>query len=74
MKNMKQKIAEGGIVTIVVIGMLLFAYGLSWIVTCGLIKIVCVCFAFKFTWKIATGIWIVLAILQSVFKTTVHKN
>ena len=38
-KNLKNKIAEGGAVALVVIGILVFAYGLSWIVTCGIIKL-----------------------------------
>ena len=37
-KNLKNKIAEGGAVTLVVIGILVFAYGVSWIVTCGLLS------------------------------------
>lgn len=74
MKRFKKKIVAGGITAIVVVGLMIVIYGVSWIVTCGLIKLVCMCFGLTFTWKIATGIWIVLAILQSVFKTTVNKN
>ena len=43
-KNLKNKIAEGGAVALVVIGILALAYGLSWIVTCGIIKLITMCF------------------------------
>ena len=43
-KNLKNKIAEGGAVALVVIGILALAYGLSWIVTCGVIKLITMCF------------------------------
>jgi len=67
MENFKNKILKGGAITIGVIFILAILYGLSWIVTCGIIKLICMCFGFHFTWKIATGIWLILAILQSVF-------
>ena len=37
-KNLKNKIAEGCAVALVIIGILVFAYGLSWIVTCGILS------------------------------------
>lgn len=48
---------------------------LSWIITCGLIKLITLCFGLTFSWSIATGIWLVMALLRSVFKsnTTVKK-
>lgn len=46
---------------------IIFAYTLSWIVTCGLIKLITLCFGWAFSWAIATGVWIVLVILKSIF-------
>lgn len=46
---------------------IIFVYALSWIVTCGLIKLITLCFGWAFSWAIATGIWIVLVILESIF-------
>ena len=46
---------------------IIFAYALSWIVTCGLIKLITLCFGLAFSWAIATGIWIVLVILKYIF-------
>lgn len=46
---------------------IIFAYALSWIATCGLIKLITLCFGWAFSWTIATGIWIVLVTLISIF-------
>ena len=73
-KNLKNKIAEGGTVALVVIGILVFAYGLSWIVTCGIIKLITMCFGWTFKWSIATGIWLIICILRSIFNVTVKNK
>ena len=66
---MKKKIAEGGIVAFIIIGLAILAYGLSWIVTCGVIKLITICFGWTFKWSIATGIWLVSLLISSVFKS-----
>lgn len=45
----------------------IFIYAISWIVTCGIIKLITLCFGLTFSWLSATGIWLVLCIIQSVF-------
>lgn len=39
----------------------------SWIATCGFVKLIFMCFAITFTWKIATGIWLTLLMLSITF-------
>ena len=73
-KSLKNKIAEGGVVALVVVGILAFAYGLSWIVTCGIIKLITMCFGWTFKWSIATGIWLIICILRSIFNVTVKNK
>ena len=73
-KNLKNKIAEGGVVALVVIGILVLAYGVSWIVTCGIIKLITMCFGWTFKWSIATGIWLIICILRSIFNVTVKNK
>lgn len=68
---MLEKIKTGGTVAIIAIGVLILAYGLSWIGTCGIVKLITLCFGFTFKWSIATGIWFILCILRSVFKISV---
>lgn len=47
---------------------LLALYAVSYIITIGLIYLICMCFSLTFSWLIATGIWLVLVILAGVFK------
>lgn len=42
--------------------------GISWILTCGLVYLITLCFGWTFTWPIATGIWLVWLILKSIFR------
>lgn len=72
MKNLKRKIAEGGAVALVVIVIFALVYGVSWIVTCGLIKLITMCFGLTFKWSIATGIWLIILILRTIFKSNVN--
>ena len=73
-KNLKNKIAEGGVVALVGIGILVFGYGVSWIVTCGIIKLITMCFGWTFKWSIATGIWLIICILRSIFNVRVKNK
>ena len=50
----------GGIMTIL-------AFALSWIITCGLVKLITWCFGWTFSWAIATGIWALTLLLKSIF-------
>lgn len=68
MNNLRRKIATRGVAAIVVIVILTICYGLSWIVTCGIIKLITMCFGLTFRWSIATGIWLIICILESIFK------
>ncbi|MGN0163127.1 MAG: hypothetical protein ACI4EA_06045 [Candidatus Ornithomonoglobus sp.] len=73
-ENLKNKIAEGSVVAFVVIAILALLYGISWIVTCGIIKLITMCFGWTFKWSIATGIWLIICILRSIFNVTVENK
>lgn len=55
-----------------VILMIAFLYFLSWILTCGVIKLITVCFGWKFKWLIATGIWIIMCVMKNIFSKTIN--
>ena len=74
MSNLKEKLTKGGATAVIVITILAVCYGLSWIVTCGIIKLITMCFGLTFKWSIATGIWLIICILRSVFNVTVKKQ
>ena len=40
----------------------------SWLITCGIVKLICLCFGLTFTWLIATGIWLIIILLRYIFR------
>ena len=57
----------------IVILLLAVGYAISWIITCGIIKLITICFGLTFSWAIATGVWLILCLLKSGFSITVKK-
>lgn len=74
MSSLKSKIVTGGATALVVILIVAALYGVSWIVTCGIIKLITMCFGWTFKWSIATGIWLIICILKSIFNVTVKNK
>lgn len=44
--------------------------GVSWIITCGVIKLITMCFGLTFSWAVATGVWLLMCLARTVFKST----
>ena len=51
------------------IGIIIFlvTIGLSFLITSGFVYLVCWAFSLAFSWKIAFGIWALLALARSIF-------
>ena len=47
---------------------ILVALIVSWLITCGIVKLICLCFGLTFTWLIATGIWLLIILLKNIFR------
>ena len=73
MSKNKKVIATGGSALLLTIIFLVVAFGFSWIVTCGVIKLITLCFGWQFKWSIATGIWLVMCLARTVFKNSSNK-
>ncbi len=43
----------------------------SWIITCGIIKLITICFGWTFNWLFSTGIWLLIWLLRSAFSGTI---
>mgnify|MGYP003293189008 CR=1 FL=1 len=43
---------------------LILATVINYLLTCGAIKLITMCFELNFNWLIATGIWLVLLIIR----------
>ncbi len=61
---MKDILKKGLFVILIVV----FLYSISWIMTCGIIKLITMCFGLEFSWLVATGIWLIMCIIQSMLK------
>lgn len=46
---------------------IVFGYALSWVFTIGIIKLITMCFSVGFSLPVATGIWLILRLLNLVF-------
>ena len=55
-------------IVLVIVGLVF----LEWIITVGIIKLITMCFGWTFKWSVATGIWLIICILQSIFKSNVN--
>lgn len=40
------------------------ALAIDWLIACGLVKLICLCFTLTFTWRLATGVWLVIIMLH----------
>lgn len=72
-KNLVKTGTVFGVIGAILIVLLLC--GISWIATCGIIKLITLCFGWTFSWAWATGIWLLMCLARSVFRsnTTVKK-
>ena len=50
----------------------LAALALSWLITCGVLYLIALCFSLSFSWAVATGIWLVMCLCGGIFRTTVE--
>ena len=74
MKKFKENIAEGGIVALVAIVIFLVLGAISWIITCGIFYLITLCFGLEFSWLAATGVWLIMVLLRSIFSVTVKNK
>ena len=46
---------------------IMIIYALSWLFTVGIIKAITICFGLSFSLLVATGIWLLIILLRSIF-------
>lgn len=59
---MKKK--NNAVETLEIILIVIALLGFSWVVTCGIIKLITMCFGWEFSWGIGTGIWLIFVLLN----------
>ena len=45
----------------------LFLIATSYFMTCGIVYLITLCFGWTFSWLIASGIWLAMILLRSIF-------
>lgn len=68
MSKLKDKMSGNILLIIGFIIIIILAYAVSWIATCGIIKLITLCFGWTFRWSVSTGIWLALILARTVFK------
>ncbi len=48
---------------------ILITFGLSFLISAGLIWVVCWVFGFAWSWKLAVGLWVVMLLVSSAVKS-----
>ena len=74
MKKFKENIAEGGILALISIAVLIGFGAISWLITCGIFYLITLCFGLEFSWLTATGVWLIMVLLRSIFSVTVKNK
>ena len=64
-KKVKRAGTAFGVIMAVIVYLAVAA--ISWIFSCGIIKLITLCFGWEFSWAWATGIWLVLYLLKTAF-------
>lgn len=71
MKLKKITESAGFWATLIAIATIVAVNGASWICTCGVIKLITLCFGWTYSWPIATGIWLLMFLARTVFKNNI---
>ena len=56
-------------VIVLTIVLFIISCALSLVVTCGIIKLITICFGLKFKRSVAIGIWLIMRLLSAMFKS-----
>lgn len=56
-------------VFLVILVLLLTVLGIDFLISAGVMWLICLCFGLTFSWRIVLGIWLVLVLLSWFFKS-----
>lgn len=47
--------------------------GMDWLISVGLVWLICLCFGWTFSWGIATGVWLVIILIRGRIKVKTNQ-
>lgn len=71
---MKRKIKDHFLEIATAIGFIILALALSWAIEVALIKLITLCFGWKFSIATATGIWLIMSLIKAHFSQSKKKE
>lgn len=63
-KNYRKKVIATAVSVILILAAL---YATSWAIICGLLKLIALCLDLPFSLSVATGIWLIICLIQFIF-------
>lgn len=63
-KTVKRLGVAAGVAAVTLVYLIVCAF--SWLCTCGIIKLITLCFGWAFSWKVATGIWLAMYLFRAL--------
>lgn len=58
---------------LLILAIIITTLAVEYLIVVCLVKLICLCFGLVFSWKIATGIWLVLGLLSMFFRKNKSK-
>ena len=60
-------------VVALIIGMILLG-AVSWLITVGIVKLITLCFGWKFSLLMATGVWLILLVVKALMPSSIGEK
>lgn len=65
---------EAVVILVFAVVLMLICTGINWLFTCGIVKLITMCFGVDFSWKIATGIWLIARFIYSFLRMITRRK
>ena len=65
---------DGAVYVVILILLIVACCVLSWIITCGMFKLITMCFGLTYKWSFATGVWLILCLLKGFLSVNITKK
>lgn len=53
--------------------MIVLAFGVNWLISVGLVWLICLCFDWTFSWGVATGVWLLSILIRGMVEVNIKK-
>lgn len=50
------------------------AVWVEWLVSVGVVWLICLCFGWSFSWSVATGVWLAIMLIRGTVEVNIKKQ